>query len=122
MAAGVARRERGAGAWKSMRNFVLFDARRVAVLTMPRVLGAYGALDVGGFLTAFMLAATAEGVATIAQAAVAAYPEVARRQFGLPEDRVVLCAVSFGYADESAPVNNYRTEREAVESILDIRG
>ena len=52
-----------------MRNYALFDAPHVAIVTAPAELGAYGAMDSGGFVTAFTLAATALGVATIAQAA-----------------------------------------------------
>lgn len=121
-AVGIAREDREARARQSMRNFELFDAPHVAILHIPKVLGAYGALDAGGFLTAFMLAATAEGVGTIAQAAVAAYPEMIRRHFELAEDRVILCAISFGYADETHPVNQYRTEREEVDALLTFRG
>lgn len=121
-AVGIAREDREARARQSMRNFELFDAPHVAILHIPRVLGAYGALDAGGFLTAFMLAAKARGVDTIAQAAVAAYPALIRRHFGLPDDRVILCAITFGYADTEHPVNNYRTDREDVGDILTLRG
>ncbi|WP_339106633.1 nitroreductase [Roseovarius rhodophyticola] len=121
-AVGIAREDRAARARQSMRNFELFDAPHVAILHTPRVLGAYGALDAGGFLTAFMAAATAQGVGTIAQAAVAAYPNMIRRHFCLPEERMILCAISFGYADTEHPVNNYRTEREAFEDIVSFRG
>ncbi len=121
-AAGIAREDKPARARQSRRNFELFDAPHVAILHVPRVLGPYGALDAGGFLTAFMLAATARGVASIAQAAVAAYPGLIRRHFDLAEDRMILCAITFGYPDEDAPVNRYRTERRAAGEILDFRG
>lgn len=121
-AVGIAREDREARARQSMRNFELFDAPHVAILHIPRVLGAYGALDAGGFLTAFMLSAKARGVDTIAQAAIAAYPALIRRHFGLPDDRVILCAISFGYAAGDHPVNTYRTERIGVQDILDWRG
>jgi len=121
-AVGIAREDRAARARQSMRNFELFDAPHVAILHTPKVLGAYGALDAGGFLTAFMTAATAQGVETIAQAAVAAYPDMIRSHFRLPEDRMVLCAISFGYADREDLVNNYRTEREEIESFATFKG
>ncbi|MEO1139665.1 MAG: nitroreductase [Pseudomonadota bacterium] len=121
-AVGIAREDREARARQSMRNFKLFDAPHVAILHTPAVLGPYGALDAGGFLTAFMLAATAHGLGTIAQAAVAAYPELIRRHFALSEDRLILCAISFGYADADDPVNQYRTERVTVADLLDTRG
>lgn len=120
-AAGIARKDYDARARQSMRNYELFDAPHVAILHVPRVLGAYGAVDAGGFLTAFMLAATAQGVATIAQAALAAYPALVRSHFGLEDDRLILCAISFGYPDTDDAVNSYRTERVSVSEILSFR-
>lgn len=121
-AVGIAREDRAARDRQGMRNYALFDAPHVAILHTPQVLGAYGALDAGGFLTAFMLAATAQGVGTIAQAAVAAYPDMIRQHFDLPDDRMILCAISFGYADQTHPVNQYRTDRETVDTLLTFRG
>lgn len=121
-AVGIDRKDYGARARQSLRNFELFDAPHVAILHVPKILGTYGAVDAGGFLTAFMLSATAYGLSTIAQAAVAAYPDMIRRHFGLTEDRAILCAVSFGYADNDHRVNQYRTERETPDSFADLRG
>lgn len=121
-AVGIARSDRVARAEQSMRNFRLFDAPHVAIVHSEARLGPYGALDCGGFVMAFLLAATALGVASIAQASVAAYPEFIRAHFGLPENRRILCAVSFGYADPENPANRFRTERAALDDILDLRG
>ena len=120
-AAGIAREDRAARAAQSMRNFELFDAPHVAILHAEARLGPYAALDCGGFLTAFLLAAEARGVATIAQASVAAYPAMIRAHFGLAETRRILCAVSFGHADADAPVNRFRTERMGLGDLLDLR-
>ncbi|MEM7076091.1 MAG: nitroreductase [Pseudomonadota bacterium] len=121
-AAGIARRDYDARAQQGMRNYAFFDAPHVAILHTPQVLGTYGAVDAGGFLTAFMLAATARGVATIAQAAVSGYAAMIRSHFGLANDRLILCAISFGYADQDDPVNRYRTARESVNTLLKISG
>ncbi len=120
-AVGVEKGDRAASAAQMMRNYSLFDAPHVAIITSPRALGAYGAMDSGGFVTAFTLAARARGVDTIAQAAIAFYAGFVRRHFDLPEDRMVLCAISFGYADADHPANGFRTERAAVADILDLR-
>ncbi|MEM9639257.1 MAG: nitroreductase family protein, partial [Pseudomonadota bacterium] len=74
-AVGVAKGDRTASATQMMRNFDLFDAPHVALVSSPAALGSYGAMDTGGFVTAFTLAARALGIESIAQAAVAAYPE-----------------------------------------------
>jgi nitroreductase len=79
-------------------------------------------MDTGGFVTAFMLAATALGVGSIAQASVAAYAPFIRAHFELPERRLILCAISFGWPDAAHPVNRFRTTRAGLDDILDLRG
>lgn len=120
-AAGIAREDRAARAAQSMRNYALFDAPHVAIVHAEAALGPYGALDCGGFVTVFMLAAQAHGVASIAQASVAAYPAFIRSHFGLDDSRAILCAISFGYEDAAHPVNGFRTERANLNEILDLR-
>ena len=118
-AVGIDKADRAGRAAQMVRNYALFDAPHVAIVTSPAELGAYGALDSGGFVTAFTLAATALGVATIAQAAIAAYAPTVRNHFCLSQDRLILCAISFGYADEAAPINRFRTQRARPADIID---
>ena len=121
-AAGIARQDRQAREAQSLRNFDLFDAPHVAIVHSEAALGPYGALDCGGFVSAFMLAATSLGVACIAQASIAAYPDLLRAHFDLPDTRAVLCAISFGYEDADHPANSFRTERARLAHVLDLRG
>lgn len=121
-AVGVQKGDRAGSARQTMRNFELFDAPHCAIVTSPAELGPYGALDCGGFVTAFSLAAQAEGVATVPQAALASYAPMIRDRFGIGDDRLVLCGISFGYAVEDAPENLFRTERAVVADIVDWRG
>ena len=118
-ALGIDRSDRPARAAQMLRNYALFDAPHVAILHSPAELGPYGAMDSGGFVTAFTLAATALGVATIAQAAIAAYAPLLRSHLPIGEDRLILCAISFGYADEDHPANAFRTERVDTAQIID---
>ena len=120
-AVGVEKGDRAASAKQMMRNYALFDAPHVAIISSPRALGPYGAMDTGGFVTAFSLAATACGVDTIPQAAIAFYSAFVRRYFDLGDDRLVLCAISFGYADTDHPANSFRTDRATVDDIVDWR-
>lgn len=120
-AVGVQKGDRAASGAQMMRNFALFDAPHVAIISSPRALGGYGAMDTGGFVTAFTLAARALGVDTIAQAAIASYADFVRDHFNMDEDRMILCAISFGYADPDHPANGFRTERATLDDILDLR-
>ena len=121
-AVGVSREDHAGRLAQMRRNFTFFDAPHVAIIHSAAELGPYGAMDCGGFVTAFLLAATAEGIGTIAQASVAAYPNLIRSHFNLPEDRQILCAISFGYADDDHPANGFRTARADLSEIYDPRG
>lgn len=121
-AVGVERGDRAASARQMMENFALFGAPHCAIVSSPAELGPYGAMDCGGFVTAFTLAAQALGVATIPQAALAAYSPFLRRYFQISDDRLILCAISFGYADKEHPANTFRTERAPLGDIVDWHG
>lgn len=114
---GVARGDREASRRQALENFRFFGAPHVAILTSPAELGTFGAIDCGGFVTAFLLAAKSLGVDTIPQAAIAGFPDFFRSELGLGAERKLICAISFGYGDESHPANGFRTSRAAVDEI-----
>ena len=101
-----------------LENFRFFGAPYVAFISTPQELGTYGAVDCGLYVSSFMLVAHEMGLATIAQAALASYPDVVRRFLPIEEGRDLLCGISFGLQDESHPVNSYRTERAVIDSAV----
>ena len=121
-AVGVEKGDRAASGAQMMENFRLFGAPHVAIITSEADLGSYGVMDCGGFLTAFCLAAQALGVATIPQAAVAGHGGFVHDFFGIPDNRLVLAAISFGLADPDHPANAFRTTRAPLSELLDWRG
>lgn len=108
---GIGRDDRDAAQRQMLENFRCFGAPHAAIVTTEAALGVYGVLDCGAYTHNFMLAAHALGVACIAQAALAAHPQFIRDHFGLPERRRIVCGISFGYADRTHPVNQFRTGR-----------
>ena len=117
-AVGVGRGDRAAAERQRLENFRFFGAPHVAIVTTDARLGVYGAIDCGAWVAEFMLAARALGVASIAQAALAAYPAFWRRQFGLDADRLVVCGISFGHEDPAHPANRFRTTRAPLEQAV----
>ncbi len=111
---GIARGDRAAYRRQSLENFKLFGAPHVAIITTDEALGVYGAIDCGGYVNNFMLAAQALGLATVPQAALAFQSGTIRRHFQLGNDRRVVCGISFGYEDRAHPANSYRTSRADV--------
>lgn len=119
---GIDRADRAGRTAQMLKNFAFFGAPHVSIVSSPVELGPYGALDCGGFVTAFTVAAQALGVASIPQAAIASYAPFVHQYFDIGEDRLVLCAISFGYADMDNPANAFRTDRATVGDIVDWRG
>jgi nitroreductase len=113
-AVGIPRGDREASARQARENFRLFGAPHVAVVTTDAALGVYGAIDCGGYVANFLLAAASLGMAAIPQAALAKSPHRVRDFFGLGDDRKVVCGISFGYADADHPANGFRTTRAPV--------
>jgi len=74
---GIPRGDKAGYARQALENFNFFGAPHVAIVHTDEALGVYGAIDCGLYLTSFMLAAEALGVATIPQAALAFHAEAA---------------------------------------------
>ena len=103
-----------------MQNFKFFGAPHVAIITTEADLGSYGAMDCGGFIALFTLAARAMGVASVVQASVTGYAPSIRRHFGIPENRLIQTSITFGYEDKTHSSNGFRTERAEIEDVVNI--
>ncbi|MEK9877064.1 MAG: nitroreductase [Betaproteobacteria bacterium] len=103
---------------QALENFRFFAAPHVMFLTVPSELGVYGAVDCGLYVSSFMLVANELGVATIAQAALASYPDIVREALNIGQERHLVCGISFGFEDTTHPINGYRTERESIASVV----
>ncbi len=108
---GIAHGDRAASARQARENFAFFGAPHVAIVTVEAVLGAYGVLDCGAYVQNFMIAARSLGVASIAQAALAARSGFLHDWFDIPSERNVVCGISSGHEDPEHPANGFRTPR-----------
>ena len=117
-AVGLERGDKAGYARQTMENFRMFGAPHVAVLTSDPGLGVYGAVDVGGYVQMLLLAMQAHGVAAIAQAALANHSALVKRELEIPQERLMVCAVSFGYEDTAHPANSFRTSRAPLEQVV----
>ena len=117
-AVGVKHGDRAAGTAQAFENFKFFGAPHVAIITTEEALGTYGAVDCGAYVSAFLLAAQSLGVASIAQAALAAYAKFIRDYFQIGGDRLVVCGISFGYEDAAHKANGFRTERALLDEAI----
>ena len=107
-------------AW--LRNYALFDAPHLMVLSRDQRLGEYATLDVGVWLGVLLTTAATMGIDTCPMASVAAYPEVLREHLEIPEEEIILFGVALGYRDEGAPANQCKTERQPLSVSLRVLG
>lgn len=118
---GVTHGDREGSGRQMMENFRMFGAPHVMIVTTEADLGVYGAIDCGAWIAHVMLAATSLGIATIAQAALAGMADFVRDWFDIPDNRKIVCAISFGYADPDHPANGFRTRRAPLEQVVSFR-
>ena len=57
----------------------------------------------------------AEGLAACAQEAWAAHHDLVAQAIGLPDDLMLFCGIAIGYADRSAPVNDWTSDRAPLD-------
>ncbi len=96
-------------------NYIFFGAPAGLVFTIDRKLEKGSWLDYGMFLQTLMLAARAKGLHTCAEASIASYPDIVRRELGLSDDWSVICGMAMGYADAGAVVNTFQPPRIEVD-------
>ena len=62
----------------------------IAIITTDEALGVYGAVDCGGYVSNFMLAAQALGLATVPQAALGGGAGIEAATFGLGGQQLLI--------------------------------
>lgn len=99
------------------RNYHFFGAPAAMIIHIDAHLEIGSWLDVGMFIQNILLAARGVGLETCAQAALAEYPDIIRETLSIPSSQKIICGIAMGYANKTAPINQYRTAREPVEAF-----
>jgi len=115
---GIARDNKPARQMAMMKNWAFFDAPHVAFFTMNKYLNLMGAVDLGIYAQTLALLLADKGLASCFQGALGQFPGPARELFRLPEEQGILFGMSFGYADETAEVNNAKTDRASISEAV----
>jgi nitroreductase len=78
--------------------------------------------DVGGFVQNIMLLARAYGLHACAQEAWTSWHKTVSAFLKLPPEHILFCGIALGHADENAPINQWRAEREPTEVFATFEG
>lgn len=100
------------------RNYAFFDAPVGLIFTIDRIMEQGSWLDYGMFLQNLMLAARARGLDTCPQAAFTQYHRIIQEQLGIPEQEMLVCGMSLGFADLSKVENSLQTERASLVEFV----
>ncbi len=112
---GITREDKPARLRQFAHNGDFFGAPAAVFCFTDRQMGPPQWSDLGMFLQTFMLLATERGLATCAQEYWSVRHGAISSFVSAPENEMLFCGVSIGYADTSAPINSLRSERMPVE-------
>lgn len=119
---GIPRDNKMARLMQFAKNFDFYGAPVGMILSIDRTMEQGQWSDVGMFLQSILLLAHERGLSACPQAAWAAMHKTVRAHLALPEQYIVFCGISLGYADPSQPINGLVTERASFEEIAEMRG
>lgn len=102
-----------------LRNWQFFGAPHAAFFSMPKSMSEINAVDMGIYLQTIMLLMTEHGLASCPQGALAMYPDSIYELANIPENNAIMFGLSFGYAEEQAPINQFDVGREALNSCIE---
>jgi len=108
---GIPREDKEARLRQFARNNDFFGAPAALFCFVDRQMGAPQWSDCGMFLQTFMLLAVDNGLATCPQEYWAVRHQAVAQFVGAPADEMLFCGMSIGHEDDTAPVNDLRTER-----------
>ncbi|MFZ6646539.1 nitroreductase [Undibacterium sp. TJN25] len=119
---GIERSDQAARAAQTGQNFLFFGAPIGFIFTIENTLERGSWLDYGMFLQSIMLAAKARGLDTCPQISFVKYHEIIRKNLPIPNNEIVVCGMSLGYADPAKRVNSLSLPREQIESFTSFFG
>lgn len=119
---GVARADKPARYRQYARNFQFFGAPVGLFFALEREHGVAQWADIGGFLQTVMLLARGHGLHTCPQQAWVSWHRTVRSFLDLPDHMMIYSGMALGYADEAAPINNWRAPRAPLAEFASFSG
>jgi nitroreductase len=119
---GIPREDRPGRYRQFSRNYLFYDAPVGLFVSIDRIMGPPQWSDLGGFIENIMLLARAHGLHSCAQEAWTSWHKTVSSFVGLAAEHILFCGIALGYADEAAPINRWRSEREGVDAFARFEG
>jgi nitroreductase len=121
-AIGIAREDRAARYRQYARNFEFYGAPVGLFFCIDRTMGPPQWADMGMYVQTVMLLARAHGLHTCGIEAWTYWHKTLSAFLDLPPEHMAFCGMALGHADETAPINRWRSVREGVETVASFMG
>lgn len=116
-------REDKAGRYRQFaRNYQFFGAPAAMFFAREKSHGPAQWADIGGYLQTVALLARGAGLHTCPQQAWVSFNRTVRDFLKLPDHLMVYSGMAIGYADETAPINGWRSPREPLDAFASFEG
>jgi nitroreductase len=104
------------------RNYEFFGAPVALFFAREKVHGPAQWADIGGYLQTVCLLARGHGLHTCPQQAWVSFHRTVREFLQLPDHLMIYSGMAVGYADETAPINGWRSPREPLDAFASFDG
>jgi nitroreductase len=104
------------------RNFEFFGAPAALFFAREKAHGPAQWADIGGYLQTVCLLARGHGLHTCPQQAWVSFHKTVREFLQLPDHLMIYSGMALGFADETAPINGWRSPREPLEAFASFDG
>ena len=104
------------------QNLQFFGASTALFFALDKQMGRPQWAHLGMFMQTIMLLAREEGLHTCAQEVWAEWSQSVAELLQLPGHLQLYCGMAIGYLDESAPINQWRTDRAPLEEFVTVLG
>ncbi len=99
-------------------NFRFFGAPVGLIFLMEKGMGYWPALDLGILLGTIMIALREEGLESVSQASLAAFPDIVRQELNIEPNWNVAVGISLGYPNPESPQNTFVSPRCELSDIV----
>jgi nitroreductase len=119
---GIAREDKAGRQAQFQNQLNCFAAPVIIYLCLDRSLPTWPLFDIGAYSMNITLAAYDLGLGSIPAFNLVAYPEVVRREMGIPNELAILIGIALGYSDLQDKTNKYRSSRRPVTEVAHFKG
>ncbi len=100
----------------------LFRAPVLVILCMDKALPMWSVFDIGLIAQTIMLAAREYGVDSIIAQSFVNYPDILRKELGIPDNVQIVTGIGLGYQNPESIINTYRSPRRSVPEVVTFKG